>query len=673
MTVAPWMLNLRLSTMPRYGQRRAGMHAVMGMVSSMMALSWAGIPAFAVAADDEFISALRLLPDDAAAVVRVPNFDALCDAWDRTTLSGITDEPVLQPLFDANFGATGDVWKMVSDRVGVRPKDLYEITQGEVVAAWLAYASRRRPSAIVVVADIRGKHDEAEEILSRIDADLKAEGATRKDIERAGETVRIYSPAVKPGQLKIEQVVLSLTKDRLIAGDYDKITYEILDAIEAGSRGNMLASGELYKLVSEMSYRQLEQDSDRLPQQWKDSVVEWFAKPLEVGRIIRDVANVDRGNQVKIIDLLEQQGFDAILAAGGVAVVGTNAFDLLHRGYIHAPPVEGQEERFRLAARMLQFPNSDVTTLPKWIPNSIASVTRLNWKIEEAFWASETLVDSALDSEIFRPSIEGIRDDEDGPQIDLEKNVLPNLEDRILLLTYNTLPAGPDSDRLLLAIAVKDFDAISRAVAKAMEVEPDVFQIESVPGVEIWKVQRGEDGELDDEFFEDFGFEDEDAIDDQKPLLNTWSLAVVPKGPAMESAYLIFASHVELLESVSRRMAEAEPGDSLIDSEEFKGMVTQLRKLGSNQQSIQRMVRFRYSLRTRYELLRRGELRESDSVLTTLLRRIIDDTEEEVGDLERPNQAKWPEFETIEKYFRNAVSFVETTDEGWTLNGFLMN
>ena len=40
------------------------------------------------------------------------------------------------------------------------------------------------------------------------------------------------------------------------------------------------------------------------------------------------------------------------------------------------------------------------------------------------FWASETLLNEAFGDEIFKDIIEGIRDDEDGPQIDIAKNVL---------------------------------------------------------------------------------------------------------------------------------------------------------------------------------------------------------------------------------------------------------
>lgn len=630
------------------------------------------------ASGQETLSALRLLPDSAAGVVRVPDVPTLCDAWESTTIGKLTDDEALQPLLEANFGEAGTVWQHMGDRVGLRPKDLYQIGTGEAVAAWLTSTEARRPSsALCVVAEVEGDQQETREVLDRIDAELKQQEATRTDRTYQGETVRVYRPKVKPGQLLIEQIVICLTDDRIIAADRDSIVNGVLDAIAAGGRADSLADAELRNRVLEDSYSRSKladaESADTDGIRWHGDVVEWFAKPLEVGRIIRDLAKIDRGNKVKIIDLLEQQGFDAIQAAGGIVLVGGEKFDLLHRGFVLAPPIPGEPQRYRLAARMLQFPNASHDSLPAWVPADVASFARINWKLEDAFWAAETLVDQALDSRIFRPSIEGIRDDEEGPQIDLEKNVLPNLDDQVVVLTDNTLPVGQNSDRLLLAIRVKDAAAIQNAVRKAMEVEPDVFQIDTVPGVEIWKVQRGEEDEIEAEFFDDLGFDD--AVEDQEqPLLNTWAIAVVPAAKQSEAAHLVFASHVELLEEVARRMMGTDQTPGLREQPEIVQQQQALvDELGAEEVAIERLVRLRLSLRTKYELLRQGELKESDSILATIIRRLVEGDDDGLPDeIERPNQAKWPPFSELEEYFRNAVSFVETTDSGWTLNAVLL-
>lgn len=612
---------------------------------------------------DGFLTGIRLLPSDAAGVVHVPNLPKLRSAWQKTTLNSFAEDNVMQPLVEASFGAEGTLWSQVGDKVGLRGKDLIEIGAGEVVLAWLPFENdRRQPSAVCVLADIRGKKAATQAILDRIDQDLIKNGATRRDVVEGDQQVHIYQPKTRPGQLKIEQVVITASDDRIVAANRESVVIETLQAIAQGGREASLVDNEYFQAVSK-------QVAERTDVKEPGTEMHWFIRPLSMGRVIRDVAKVDRGNKVKILNLLENQGFDAVKAVGGTIVVRQGEFDLLHRGYVYAPPVTKQADRYRLAARVLQFPNGDLQQLPGWIPKSTATATQMNWKMEDAFWALETLVDEAFNDKIFRPTIGGIRDDEEGPQIDIEANVLPNLGDHLLLLTDNTDPVTIDSERLLVAIEVRNEAPIRLAVQKAMEVEPDVSKIDTIPGVDIWKVQRGENGEAEDEIFDDFDFP-EAAEEEEAPLLDTWAIAMVQKSKGSNKPYLIFASHAEYLVEVAGRI-QSGAGDGLADQPDIKLLLETTQKQGANQVAIQRIVRLSKSLRTKYELQRRGELKENDSVLSSVVKRLFSPKEDQ--DIERPNAAKWPEFDQVKKFFQNASSYVETTEDGWALNAFLLH
>lgn len=612
---------------------------------------------------DGFLTGIRLLPSDAAGVVHVPDLPKLRDAWQKTTLNSFSEDNVMQPLIEASFGAEGTLWEQVGDKVGLRGKDLIEISTGEVVLAWLPFENdRRQPSAVCVVADIRGKKAATQAILNRIDQDLTKNGGTRRDVLEDGQEVRIYQPKTRPGQLKIEQVVITASDDRIIASNRESVVVEMLQSIARGGRESSLTDNEYFQAVSQQVAKRTTVDDP-------GTEMHWFVRPLSMGRVIRDVAKVDRGNKVKILNLLENQGFDAVKAVGGTVVVRQGEFDLLHRGYVYAPPVTQQDDRYRLAARVLQFPNGDLQKLPRWIPKSTATATQMNWKMEEAFWALETLVDEAFNDKIFRPTLGGIRDDEEGPQIDIEANVLPNLGDHLMLLTDNTEPVTVDSERLLVAIEVRNEAPIRLAVQKAMEVEPDVSKIDTIPGVDIWKVQRGESDELENEIFDDFDFP-EAAEEEEAPLLDTWAIAMVQKSKGSNKPYLIFASHAEYLVEVAERI-QSGAGDGLADQPDIKSLLETTQEQGAKQVAIQRIVRLSKSLRTKYELQRRGELKENDSVLSSVVKRLFSPKEDEA--IKRPNAAKWPEFDQVKKFFRNASSYVETTEDGWALNSFLLH
>jgi hypothetical protein len=504
--------------------------------------------------------------------------------------------------------------------------------------------------------------------MEKIDKELTAGGWIRQDIKSQGETIRLYNVKPKPGQLKVEQIAITLNDVRIIAADRDSVVTELLDAVAGQPKGDAIASLDDFETVLTRSSQAIR---DPIQAGGGTIAAEWFAKPFQMGRIVRESLEVDRGNQVDILKLLENQGFDALKAAGGVFAMAGQKYDLLHRGYVLAPPTTDQPSKYENAARMLQFENQPLADIPPWVHADAASFNRLHPKFEEAFWASETLINEAFGDEIFRDIIEGIRDDEDGPQIDIEKNVLPNLDNQVMLITDNTLPATVNSERMLVAIRIRDAAAIKAAIGKAMEVEPDASRMDVLPGVEIWRVQRDESSndKFDAELFGDLELGFQADTKEQAPLLDHWAIAMVDKGPGSDAPYLMFSSHPDLLILVAKRIQDGAKG-GLHSLPSIKSVAESLQELGCEQPAYDRAVRLKYSLRAKYQLLQQGKLKESDSVLASIYRRIFED--EEGGEPDPLNAAKLPPLEQIEAFLPDGGSYFETTEDGWAFTGFLL-
>ena len=615
----------------------------------------------------QYVEAIRLLPETAAGVMRIPDLPDFCTAWKKTHIGMLIDEPSMQPFIDAQKARAENYLESIDNSIGLRPQDLYDIASGEVVAAWLSFEKDiRRPYSACVIADIRGRKAKADKALKQIDEDLIAGGAERQDVVYLGQSVRVYTTKPKPGQLKIDEIAITYDQTRVIAADRQRVVTDLLDAVAAGGASNPLGDSPEYK---EVRTRSDDAIADAVKQQESTVSLEWFAHPFSMGRILRQVFEVDRGNQVDILKLLEGQGFDAIKAVGGAVAIAGKEIDFLHRGFLLAPPTAKDEQRYELAARMLQLSDGPIEAVPKWVHQDVGSFNRLNWKLEEAFWASETLINEAFGDDIFRPMIEGIRDDEEGPQIDIAADVLPNLDDQVIMLTDNKMPAAIDSERMLVAIRVKDASAIKKAIRQAMEVEPDASQMDALPGVEIWRVQRGE-GEDDfekDLFGDDFNFDEE--VDEPPPLLEHWAIALVDQGGCSKAPYMVFSSHPELLVHTAQRI-QACPGDGFGSLPEIKRVVETMKQLGANKIAYDRLVRLKRTLRIKYELLRQGQLKDSDSVLFKLLRRI--DEDEDGGQPDPLNASKLPPLGEIEHHLPEGGSYVETTADGWMMTGFFL-
>lgn len=609
-----------------------------------------------------YVPAVELLTDSVAGLLRIPNVPKFREAYEQTHAGRLMNEESMQPFIESQRARAKDYLQSIGNKIGIQLSELYNIASGEVVFSWLPFENdKRRPFAVCVIADIRGLKAKADDQMETIDKDLKAGGWARNDIQHRGQSIRIYTTKPKPGQLKVEQIAITASDERLIAADRDSVVTDLLDSIAGQPKGKAINTLDEFNIVHHHSSKAI-----RVPIQQGGGTIaaEWFAKPFQMGRILREAFEVDRGDQFDIIKLLENQGFDVLKAAGGVFAIAGKKYDLLHKGMVYAP---GKLEQ---AARMLQFVNKPAAAIPKWVHGDAATFNRLNLKIENAFWSSETLINEAFGDEIFKDIIEGIRDDEDGPQIDIAKNVLPNLDDQIILITDNTLPTDVNSERMLVAIRVRDANAIKLAIRKAMEVEPDASKMDVLPGVEIWRVQRGEGGEdFDKELFGDLELSFEEETEEPPPLLDHWAIAMVDQGPGSDVPYLMFSSHPDLLVLTAQRIQQGNEG-GLAALPQVQTIVTSLNELGGVAPSFDRIVRTKLSMRAKYHLLRQGKLKESDSIMAALYRRMFEDEDGDEPDAN--NAAKLPPMKKIQQHFPDGGGYFETIQDGWAMTGFLL-
>jgi hypothetical protein len=609
---------------------------------------------------DSFVSAIDLLPASTAGVVRIPELPAFCDAWKRTQLGELLASPEMKPFLDEQRERASDYFETLDNKIGLKPEDLYDIASGEVAIAWMSFKDdKRRPYTLSVIADVRGRKAKADAAAEKIDIDLKAGGATRRDVKVGDETIRVYRTKPKPGQLKIEEIALSWNSFRMIASDREQVVKDLLDVVAGKSPQREFSKRESFQSVQTDSFQAIKDAKEK-----KATVCwEWYAEPFAMGRILREVFEYDRGGNLDVLQLLERQGFGVIEALGGVGVVAGERFDVLHRGVVLAPG------KLTKAARMLQTMNAKRQGVPAWPTAESGAFYRLNWDVEPSFWAAESLVNEALDDDLFRPMIEGIRDDPEGPQIDLAKDFLPNLDNEVILVTDNTLPAGPESDRMLIAVRIKNAETVAKVVRKAMEVEPDATMLDVVD-FEVWKVEQGEGDEDIDAELAELGFGEDLEAEETTPLLNHWAIAVVTGHKPDGADYLMFSSHPDLLIKFGKRVQSAAVANAMNATDATKRVVGGFEQLGVQEVAFDGVYHPSISLRARYELLRKGKLQDSQSLISKLLRRMVEQDEDGRPD---PMQAgKLPPFEKVKEFLSSGGTAWKRTETGWSMTGFLL-
>ena len=87
----------------------------------------------------------------------------------------------------------------------------------------------------------------------------------------------------------------------------------------------------------------------------------------------------------------------------------------------------------------------------------MSSWSSLQWDIETAFQSAESLVDDVVGEKgVFDDVIASLKEDPDGPQIDVEADLIACLGKRVSLIGDYEEPIDIDSDRLVIAVEAID-------------------------------------------------------------------------------------------------------------------------------------------------------------------------------------------------------------------------
>jgi hypothetical protein len=599
-----------------------------------------------------------LLPEQVQGVIEIRDWPKLAERWKQTQFGQLLQDPSLKPFWDTQREAIDAQLASAGLRLRISLDDLQSVAAGEVTFAWYEVDDARRPFGVALMADVTNRDAAVRDVMKSIEAGLKDRKATRESKMIAGVETLIFTLPRKAGDLVVDRIVYAVTPTHWMASDRPEIIEQLLGQMKAAAPASGVTASKEWQAV--FAKTQIEDGED----------IRWFIRPLGLGRVLR-AAGGGRKNRydTDILLLLKEQGFDAVRAAGG-ALRFAGEHDLVHRGYVYAPPVTAQPDRYLLAARVLQFPNGPTPKLPEWLPTEMASVMSMNWKLQEAFWATESLVNQWVGGEdIFKEMLRGIKEDVDGPKVDVVKDIVEHLGERFWLVTDNLMPASAESERMLVAVELKDAARVWSAIEKVMKSDPHASRVD-YPHHTIYEVRPGDANiDLDEEGLGEFGIDSATAsevADETKPppLLNQWAITVYEN-------HLLFSSHASMIIDCSERKRQAKPL-SAETAEDIRRVRTLLDQTGESENALLRVVRTKYSWRVKYELMRKGELGASNGVLASLLRRSFQAATEDGKERPKLNAAQLPEFETVAKYFQSAGSSIETTSDGWLITGIVV-
>jgi hypothetical protein len=601
------------------------------------------------------------LPNTTKGFLSVGSVEALKKAWNETQLGQLLQDPHMQPFIETFREQLRDKWMQTHRKLGITWEDLDGVPSGEIGAGLIQFSEKE--VAMALVADVSGHAEQTRTLLEKIHKNVMAQKAHQSQKNLLGTMITVYD-VPKFEDIPARQLAYFVLDDKsggllLAAADNFKVLEGILTrAVEP--RSDSLANLAAFAAITKRCHAVA---GDLVPH------ARWFIEPFGYVQSVRVSNGYDEKqhkNKTDMLKIFEKEGFSAIEGIGGFVNFMFEKYEMLHRTYVFAPGSK-TGDRFKQSMRMLSLPNGGTFTPPDWVPRDVSTFGTMNIETSNAFENAKTLANEIVGDEVFDDVLESIKTDENGPKIDVRKELIAHLENRAIIFADNQMPITPKSERMVFAVPTSNPDIVAATIEKQMKTDEDAKR-RVINGHVVWEVVDEQTDlpmvtiENNPAFTAD-GNADDEPKEEEKPVLPNSAVTVA-------YGHLFVATHVDILAKV---LADDSARGKLSASSDYQRVQAEIAKLRLSNQSAEMFTRTDDAYRQVYELLRAGRMPEAESMFGKLLNAMLGEGKEGVLRAQRIDGSKLPEYDLVRRYFGPAGITVTTEDEGWFMTGFTLN
>jgi hypothetical protein len=593
----------------------------------------------------------NLLPNATKGYISIRNVNQLAEAWDKTELARLLDDPVMKPFGDDLRQQVKEKLLKSQDKLALSWDDLDGLASGEVSVA-LVHLAGSKPSLVVLV-DVSGNAEKAQAVLEKAGATLTGKGAKRAVQDVGGTSVTVYTFPVRSDEKVARQAFYFLKNNLLVACDQLAVTTQIVKRF-TGKHTDTLANVPAYKSVMQRCAA----DARELAPH-----VRWFAEPLGFAEAWRLTQEHRRPGGTDFLKVARNQGFSAILGVGGFVNFAEGQFGVLHRTAIFAPP------EYVKAMRMLSFPNGGKLLPEAWVSRDVTAYSGLEVDVKNAFERFSTLFNELFGEgeDVFEDVIKSVELDPNGPGINIRRDLIAHMGQRVSIIVDYKLPITTESERRLFAVEATNAAALALAIEKSMKNDPNVKK-HQVRGHDVWET-LGEQNAAPKLIIEHpAGAKGNKVQGDKKPPAKqaaavNWAITVV-------DGRLLIASHVDMLDKFLKPI---EARETLAHDVDYQLVTAALEKLGGTGGCAQRFVRTDEMYFVNYELFKQGKLPEASTPMAKVLNILLGDEQEGMVRKPKLDGSKLPDFDVVRRYLGPAGASFTSEPNGWFIVGFTLN
>ena len=614
----------------------------------------------------------NLLPASTKFWVSIPSADKLEKQFDQTQIGMLAKDPAIKPFIDSLRDQAKELMNDKNVHMGIEFDDVHGIHSGEICVAGVlpdldGKQQVKGSHGLVVLFDIEDTQKEAKELQAKINAQLKKRGA---EIEEKS----INGVAITKATLKQQKPVRNsrsnfqaIVGDWMLICDNESIFREVLRRLAAPEKiqkAETLASVPSFQTIMERT--DLEQF---------DSQIRWFVDPFGYIELAQALSDEKRGDLTPRDDwsrILKEQGLGAFKGVGGNIGIATGEHELLHRTFTYAPKNQSIKNNTQVF-KLFNFSGNEEPLEPaKWVPENASAFIVGNWQFSDALSSVGGFWDAFMDEEgAFKRTLNDFKVDPD-MQLDITK-LVGLLNNRITIVSAVERPITENSERVVIGIPIKgEPDFIFQSLRRATDGQ--VIDLGGINVIEVDSAARDEEFEEDD-IFNLPGEEPIEEEEDDKPAFQLFAKRYF----VVHSGHLLVANNKNYL-----RKLLAKKESKLNQAHDYIHIQDAIAKLSDDDKVCWRHFgRIDRSLEANYEMLRRGEMAKSQTVLARLINQIFakqaaDKAEAEGKKLEEDlvRQQKLDGSKLPADYAKNIAPYfgpmgwvMETENDGWRITG----
>ena len=630
-----------------------------------------------------------LLPANTKAWLSIPDANDLSERFDRSQFGELAKNKTLKPFADSLKTQFKDWVDQQNVRLNLDMDQLEGVNSGEICFAGVLQEDGKH--GILFLMDVSDTRDKAVKLGDRISKKLIGRGATKKEDTLHGvtyEQLTLDKPKVFRKPRITFQTIVDVKGDNksswmLVSNDYS-VFRDVLRRLTNPERIQVVET-----LAAQPSFKTVMAQTDS-PE--FESQLKWFVDPfgyLELAQKIRDdesPSNVPRNNLWK---KLANAGFDTFRGIGGQVSVMTGKHEVLHKTFVYTNRQKagnGQKKVFDL----LDFDTNKKLpySMPKWVPEDASSVIVGDWNTQKA----EKAIGHFWDSQSEEGAWERFkRDMKQDPNLrfDLE-GVVEQLGNHFVIVAAAEKPISTDSERVVISVLLKGrakfvFDNISRCNPDARIIKVggmDFIEIDSTRETEgtIIDIDDGLDGLDDLDKLDDIQDEEKRKEEEEDKL--RFELFAKRYLVVVGNELLICNNKNYLKKIVASKKSKIETAPDFVRIKSTLAELTDDTKIAWRQ-----FGRLDKGLETNYEMMRRGEMASSQTMLARVINQIFNKQAAETARLEGkdfdPDTVRKQELDgamlpkdfskSIAPYLGPTGTVVETLAGGWRITGVILN